>query len=393
MKIVVIGGAGRMGRITVRDLNECPEVEKILIADYQEEKAKRYAASFNSSRIEGCFIDAYNINETSKIIKNYDAVINAAHYRTNLHVMHACLEANCHYNDLGGLFHMTLKQLKLFDEFKKSKLTAILGIGSAPGITNLLAAYACDRLNMIETIKLYCATANLTDMKGIDVFMPPYSIITIMEEFSEDTIQFIDGEYKTLPALSGSEEIVFPEPIGKQICYHTLHSEPATLPLYYKDKGIKEVSWRLGFPSLFTERAKFLANIGFSSKEPIKIKNIEVSPIDVLDSVIEKQIKEKLRGVILEHRISVCLRAYVKGMQNKKPVEYTVDCLAGIHSRWKTFCATSVPPSIAAQMQVNGMIKEPGVWGPEKVIDTDYFFKELTKREMTFQISKKETIS
>jgi lysine 6-dehydrogenase len=393
MKIAVIGGAGMMGRIAIKDLNECTAVEKILVADFQEESAKRYAASFNSARIEGCFVDAFNIDQTAKRIEGFDAVINASQYRTNLNVMQACLKAKCHYNDLGGLFHTTLKQLKLFEDFKNAGLTAVLGIGSAPGITNVLAAYACDRLDEVETIRVLCATANLTDMKGIDVFVPPYSIITVMEEFSEETVQFMDGEYKTLPALSGAEEIVFPEPIGKHTCYHTIHSEPATLPIYYKDKGVKEVTWRLGLPPAFSERARFLASIGFASKEPIKVKNVEVAPLDVLGPVIEKQLKEKLKGVKLDHKLAVCLRGQVVGKGNGRKIEYIVDCMVGLHSRWRTFCATSVPPSIVSQMQSKGMIREPGVWGPEKVIDQDYFFKELAKREMEFHVKKKEIIA
>ena len=93
MKIAVIGGAGMMGRITIKDLNECPAVEKILVADFQEANAMRYAGSFNTSRIQGSFVDASNIEETAKLIKGYDAVINTSQYHNNLNVMQACLKA------------------------------------------------------------------------------------------------------------------------------------------------------------------------------------------------------------------------------------------------------------------------------------------------------------
>ena len=53
MKIAVIGGGGAMARTTIRDLSECPDVKEILVADYQEKKAKEYAASFQDSRIKG----------------------------------------------------------------------------------------------------------------------------------------------------------------------------------------------------------------------------------------------------------------------------------------------------------------------------------------------------
>jgi saccharopine dehydrogenase-like NADP-dependent oxidoreductase len=82
----------------------------------------------------------------------------------------------------------------------------------------------------------------------------------------------------------------------------------------------------------------------------------------------------------------------VIGEKNGRKVEYVLDCISGVHSRWGVHCATQVPPSIAAQMQAKGMIKEPGVWAPEQVIDPEYFFRELSKREMRVQVMVKEDI-
>ncbi len=393
MKIAVIGGAGAMARTTIRDLSECSEVEEILVADYQERKAKEYAASFQDSRIKGSFVDAYKIKETANLIKGYDAVINSAQYYVNTSIMNACLKAGCHYNDLGGMFHTTRKQLELFDDFKKARLTAVLGIGAAPGITNVLASYAYQRLDEVEVVHLATAAVDLTDMKDIDVFAPPYSIRTIMEEYSDKPVEFIDGEYKTLPPLSGAEEIVFPEPIGRRTCIHTLHSEPATIPTSFKDKGVKEVIWKLGLPPEFHERVRFLASIGFAGKEPIKVQRVEVVPVEVLAAVVDGQVKEKLEGVERKFKGVKCIRAQVTGKKNGRRVEYVVDCIHGVHSRWGEFCSTGVPPSIVAQMQAKEMIKQPGVWGPEQVIDPEYFFKELAKREMHVQVTIKEDLS
>jgi len=393
MKIAVIGGGGAMARTTIRDLSECPDVEETLVADYQERKAKEYAASFQDSRIKGCFVDGYKTKETANLIKSYDAVINSAQYYVNISIMKACLEAGCHYNDLGGMFHTTRKQLELFDDFKRAGLTAVLGIGSAPGITNVLAGYAYQRLDEVEVVRLSSAVVALTDMKGIDVFAPPYSIRTIMEEYSDEPVGFINGEYKTLPPLSVAEEIAFPEPIGRLTCIYTLHSEPATIPASFKDKGVKEVTWRLGLPPEFHERSKFLASIGFANKESIKVQDVKVAPVEVLAAVVDRQAKEKLEGVELKFKGMKCIRAQVFGKKNEKKLEYVVDCILEAHSRWGELCSTGVPPSIVAQMQTKGMIKEPGVWGPEQVIDPEYFFKELAKREMHIQVTIKEELT
>ena len=66
-------------------------------------------------------------------------LVNSASYRVNLDAMRACLEAGCHYIDLGGLYWLTGQQLELHDEFERAGLLALLGMGSSPGKTNVMA--------------------------------------------------------------------------------------------------------------------------------------------------------------------------------------------------------------------------------------------------------------
>ena len=395
MKIAIIGGAGAMARTTVRDLSENNNVTEILVADYQDKKAIRYAGSFNDPRIKGCFVDATDINATADLIKNYDAVVNSAQHYVNLDIMKACIKAKVHYIDLGGLFYFTRKQLKLDEEFKAAGVSAILGMGAAPGITNVLSRYAYDRLDTVDSVQLFFASADFTDMKGIDMFLPPYSIRTIMEEYSEDSEQFIDGEYQIVPPISGKMTVDFPEPIGRRECIHTLHSEPATIPSSFKDKGVKEVTWRLSLPEVMESQANFLANIGMGGKTPVKVGGCEIAPVDCLASVVQRHVDQKLTGVELEPKDSLCIRSLVSGTKDGRPMEYIVDCIGRSHSRWNCSSvdvATGIPPAIVSAMQVEGVVA-PGVWAPEQVVDPDRLFKALARREMTFHIMRKEKIA
>ena len=395
MKVAVIGGAGGMGRTTVRDISESSEVKEILVADFREAEAKEFANSFKDPRIKGAGVDASNVEETANVIKGYDAVINAAMYYVNLNVMEACLRAGCHYNDLGGMFHTTRKQLELFDDFKKAGITAVLGIGVASGTTNVLSRYGYDRLDEVEKVHCSYGLVDMTDMKGIDVFQPGYAMATVMQEFSFEAWEFVNGEYKAFPPGSEPEEIVFPEPIGPLTCVHTLHSEPATIPASYKDKGVKEVTWKLGLPPKVDERARFLASLGFASGEPVNVHGVEVVPSEVLTVLADKQAKEKLAGAKLELKQVACARARVIGKKNGKKMEYIIDSMVKTPHRLGAAVAvgTGVPPSIAAQMQVRGMIKEAGVWPPEQVIAPEYFFSELAKREIRVQVATKEDLA
>ena len=56
--------------------------------------------------------------------------------------------------DMGGLFHVTRKQMPLSDQWKAQGLTAVLGMGSAPGIVNVMSRYAVDLLDSVESIHM-----------------------------------------------------------------------------------------------------------------------------------------------------------------------------------------------------------------------------------------------
>jgi len=397
VKIAIIGGAGAMARITVLDLLQNGDLTQLLIADRRVDKAKEIADSINDSRVQACYLDAYDVDDTARTIEGYDCVINSAQLFPGLfeRIMDACLKAGCRYNDLGGLYWTTKGLLERSDEFKRAGLTAILCVGSAPGITNILARYACDRLDEVQSVHFWDAAVDLTDMKGIDIFTPPYSIRTILHEFSDDSVQFIDGEFRTLRPLSGAKAADFPEPIGRRTCIHTLHSEPATFVPAFAHKGLRNCTWRLGLPTELSEKAKFLGSIGFGSMEPVKIGEIEVAPLDVLSEVVGKHLKEKLAGTRFVIDDVECIRAQVIGKKDGKETEYIVDCIARPHSRWSGSCGdlcTGIPPSIVAQMQASRMVDVPGVWGPE-VIDPEFFIAELGKREMAVTITVKENLT
>ncbi|MEK6835710.1 MAG: saccharopine dehydrogenase NADP-binding domain-containing protein [Nanoarchaeota archaeon] len=181
-KFVVLGGYGNMGSICVRDLyDSCKDCE-IIIAGRDLEKAKKYANSFKDKRVKYAKADVTNVNSTAKLLKNSDVCINCVQYYFNLHVMKACLIAKCNYLDLGGLFHMTRKQLKLHNKFKKINKIAILGCGSTPGITNVLAAYGFSLLKYAK--EMHVSFADYDETKYNQPFVLPYTMYTLFDEFT-----------------------------------------------------------------------------------------------------------------------------------------------------------------------------------------------------------------
>jgi saccharopine dehydrogenase-like NADP-dependent oxidoreductase len=224
--IAVLGAAGTIGRQVVAFLEE-----------WGIGPARRDARLDRHEHV-----DARDPASLARALDGAGVVVNCVDYRLNLDVMRACREAGAHYVDLGGLFHVTRRQLELDDEFRQSGLTAILGLGSAPGKTNLLARAAVERLGAPPVgLEIWAASR---DPGATGHPLPaPYSVQTLLDELRLPPMVVIGGELHEAEPLSGEAERVFPEPVGPATGIYTLHSELVTLPLAYP--SLREASFRL----------------------------------------------------------------------------------------------------------------------------------------------------
>jgi len=385
MKIMVLGGAGKMGCISVQYLAGDPRVEKVIIADTNLENANVVATYINSPKIE---IQEINLKDTPTFLSALEAVdvcLNATVYYTNLDVMDACQKTSTHYTDMGGLFHTTMKQLKLHDQFKNAGASAILGMGSAPGIPNIQSRYAADRLDTIESVKIY------------DGIKPPppddvrftYAVPTILDELTISPMVFEDGEFKAKEPLSGFEDYWFASPLGLLPMHLSLHSEVATIPLTYKDKGIKECFFKInywGMAKETVEKVKILADFGFNETEPVDLNGQKISPKEVLIAKLgnyvppiaeflappKSQPPNWVKEIVTE----------TKGTKDGKTVTYRLGTLTV-----KGALPTGVAPAIAAIWLGQQRI-EPGVYPPEVALDPESFFKELEAVDIFTQVTQ-----
>ncbi len=156
--IAVVGGAGAMGRITMRDLAETAGDIEIVLADRDLRAARRVAATL-PRRVKVVQVDASDPRSLQRALGGTQVLINACHHDFNLSVMDAAMALKAHYCDLGGLFHVTKRQLRRHGAFKRAGLLALCGIGSAPGIVNVMARAGADRLDEVHEIHVAVGTA------------------------------------------------------------------------------------------------------------------------------------------------------------------------------------------------------------------------------------------
>jgi saccharopine dehydrogenase-like NADP-dependent oxidoreductase len=384
MRIYVLGGAGKMGCVAVSALAKDNRVDEVLIADINLDQAKFVAEYLDSPKISIQKVDIHDESSFLKSLEGSDVCLNATTYYTNLLVMEACLKTGVHYTDMGGLFHTTRKQLELHDRYAEAGISAVLGLGSAPGVPNIQARYAADRLDTIESIKIF------------DGVKPPppddlhftYAVPTIVDELTVEPMVFEDGEFVAKEPLSGFEDYWFEPPLGLLSVHLSLHSEVATLPVSFKDKGIKECFFKInywGMAKNTVEKIRVLVDYGFGSREPVEVSGVSVVPRDLMVSMLSgyvPPITDFLTPPVtqpLDWAKEIVTE--VHGTKNGKEITYRMGTLTS-----KGALPTGVGPAVGAIWLAEGRVPS-GVYPPEVALDPEPFFKELEEWEIFTQVS------
>jgi saccharopine dehydrogenase-like NADP-dependent oxidoreductase len=199
-----------MGRITVRDLAETAARSlDIIVADRDRAAARRLASEL-PRRVRAIEADAASPASLARALKGATVVVNACHHDFNLRVMDAALKAGSHYLDLGGLFHVTRRQLARDAQFRRAGLLAVCGMGSAPGIVNVMARVAAGGLDRVHEIHIAVGTRDATRRRGRSLLDTSYSIQTVLDEASQPAALFTRGALWFVEPLSRAEAVRFP---------------------------------------------------------------------------------------------------------------------------------------------------------------------------------------
>lgn len=374
-----------MGRITIADAATSEGVERVLLVDRDAARAAEVAAARANVEVREPGEGAAGLRIA---LAGADAVVNAASHRLNVPVMEACLDVGAHYTDLGGLYYYALEQYGLDDAFRRAGLSAAISMGAAPGITNMLAAAAAAELDTVESIELIDACVAGRPYDPDEPYVPAYAADTLIDEFTRPAPMFLDGREQLMEAGGGARTYHLPE--GDVECVYTIHSEPATLPRSYADRGIRSVEWRLGLPPSHTVPLRALVASGMASAEPVRVDGRDVVPRDVLVAVLARQGGAPDDPGALER-----LRAHVVGTRGGERVEIDADLPLTQRAEWGADSgtySTGVPPSITAQLLASGQAVRTGVGGPEVIVPVEPFFAALAARGMHAEISTRRPL-
>jgi saccharopine dehydrogenase (NAD+, L-lysine-forming) len=349
----VLGAAGTIAPAIVRDLAESEEVTGLVLIDLNEEGAHA---------VREAHAPAADVR-TDWRLDDCDVLVNSASYRINLDAMRAALDAGCHYLDLGGLYWMAGRQLELHEEFERAGLLALLGIGSSPGKTNVMAVRAARELGG-EVHSMHVSAAG-RDLDPPDGPSAPYALQTLVDEVTMAPVVLRDGEPAELEPLSDGGEVEFPAPIGTQPTVHTLHSELRT---FGDSFGCRECSFRLSLsPELLA-----------------RLRELQGSDDEVVAAAAARTLPPSARTVSA-HVVEAAGpsgRVRVSALTEPMP-EWGLG--GGIVS-------TGAPAAAAVRLIARGRVHARGALPPERCLDPDELFPELEARSARFHIDTQEAV-
>jgi saccharopine dehydrogenase (NAD+, L-lysine-forming) len=315
-----------------------------------------------------------------------DLLINMALPYQDLPIMDACLETGCNYMDTANYEPREVAKFEYswqwayHDRFKEKGITAILGCGFDPGVTNVYCAYAQEHLfDEIEYIDIVDCNAGDHGKTFATNFNPEINL----REVTQDGKYWKNGEWIEIPALSINCDIDYPE-VGPKDSYLIYHEEEESL--VKNIKGLKQIRFWMTFGAEYIKHLQVFKSIGLIGLEPIKHKGMDIIPMEFLkdllpppSSLAENYTGKTSIGVIFRGKkdgkpltkmiYNVCDHAETNKEVSAQAVSYT----------------TGVPPVSGAAMFFRGEWTGKGVFNVEQ-FPAKPFLEDVAKRGLPWHV-------
>jgi lysine 6-dehydrogenase len=361
LRVGVLGAAGTIAPAILRDLAASEEVVSVLALDLDEARALAAATAHGGAKTTARGADARS--GLAAELADLDVLINTASYRINLDAMEACLDAGCDYIDLGGLYWMTLRQLELSDRFERAGRLALLGMGSSPGKTNVMAARAVAELDSVEAIHI---AAGGRDPQPSSPFSLPYALQTLLDELTLPPVVLRAGKPVEIEPLTSGGAVDYGAPIGEVETIYTLHSELASFGGSF---GCAEASFRLSLAPVLEQR---LRELTVASPEEVASAAAQATPPS--DQTVSVHMIQAHGG-----GRSVTVRART---DPHEPFGFGGSIMS-----------TAAPAVAAVRMLALGEITAIGATFPENCIEPEALFAQLRTRSCEFSVEIEEVAS
>ncbi len=373
MRMLVLG-AGLQGSACAFDLMQNPDVKEVRLADLRHDHLPEFLAPYSGKRLLPTVLDVRDHEATAAVMRESDAVMSAIPYYFNLDLARLAVESKTHFCDLGGNTEIVFQQKRLEQRAREQGITVIPDCGLAPGMVNILAQAAIDKLDKVRSVKIYVGGLPQHPEPPLN-YQIVYSLEGALDYYTTLSWVVREGKRTQVKALSERERVEFPKPVGELEAFHTAGGL-STMAFRYEGK-IPTMEYKtLRYPG-HSQIMESIRDLGLLDLTPVDVKGMKVIPRDVFIATVSPRLT-KPKG-----RDLVALRVICEGTKDGKSkrtgwelLDY-YDEARGISAMMRT---TGYSLSITGQMQARGEINPPGVWTPDECILGMKYIEELGKR-------------
>ena len=395
MKVAVTGASGIQGMSAMIYLLEQGDVDKILATDnYNLERLEKRVEALGDDRLSVAKLDCANEEASAEAFMGCDVVVNCAHIPGfYLNTTRSALRAGANYIDLGAS-GQDREIFELGEEFRKRDRIAITSMGTAPGLSNVMAVYCMNKLDKVESIDY---------MWGVVDIVPPeehtrplywgYGLDGIMSLVSGKSLVYEEGVLKQEEPRSRPEIYNFKPPVGPQMVAGFPHPEPRHLSESFPDRGINHIMYRQAFDKDSEMKYRFLRDLGFANQAtPIDVGGTKVIPFHVLWALLEALPPEQRKPAHTVSEGNCIVRGWKNGDRIEVKLMIRTSPDSEMHKRYTSRGAfgsyrTGICGAMAGVLCGRDQIKKKGVYRPELCVPPELYIGEQVKVGMEVEES------
>lgn len=362
-RVIVLGGCGIVGIQAVKALVSSKEFDEVVIGDINLKLADKYVEELGDHCLSSHLVDLTDPKMIKNAVQDTDVVLNCSgpFYKLGPIIVKAVIDSKINYVDVCDDLDATRKLLEMNDEAKKAGISVLIGMGSSPGIANLLAKFCADQmLDEVDSIDILHA-------HGGEPSEGPAVVAHRIHSMTSPIPMFLDGKYTTVDYFSEDgialrEEVDFHQ-IGTFTCYPYPHPETITLPKYIKCKRVTNLGCVL--PPEYYQLTQDVVRQGSISEEPRDVFGVSVIPRDLAIANIILQRERILKETNFGEQRG-CLKITLKGIEDGEFRQYNFQMSSIGQSMGE---GTGIPAAFGAILMKRGKITEIGVLPPEACVN------------------------
>jgi saccharopine dehydrogenase (NAD+, L-lysine-forming) len=384
MNQVLLIGAGGVGSVVAHKCAMLPEVfGGITLASRTLAKCEAIAAQVKQRTgrdIATAQADADDVRQTAALIRRTGAklLINVALPYQDLALMDACLEAGCDYLDTANYEPKEVAKFEYGwqwayqDRFVRAGLSALLGSGFDPGVTNVFTAWALKhQFDEIHTL-------DIIDVNGGDhgkAFATNFNPEINIREVTAACRHYEGGAFVETAAMSRHQAFTCPDGVGSYEIYRMYHEELESLVKHLP--SLRRAQFWMSFSPNYLKHLEVLQNVGMTRIDPVEFQGVKIVPLQFLKAVLPDpgELGKSTTG-------RTCIGNVLTGLKDGVPKAVYIynicdhqACFAEVGSQAISY-TTGVPAMLGAKQLLAGAWRKPGVWNMEQH-DPDSFMADL----------------